>query len=205
MAKAVSKEIQQIIKDFGLNPDPNASDSCIWDCHDTWVMYHKYIEQAAATVGIETNLKQVLVATDNTVALVVEGTNGDRHEWATGEASPKNNKNAYPWAMAEKRAKDRVILKLIGLTGHIYSDVDIADKNAVNKNGKPAPFDEIDPWDEWKDTAISSLSTCQDEESRQLWLTMYKDELKLCYTESKANGQLVNQKLESTKKALEGT
>ena len=31
-----------------------------------------------------------------------------------GECSPKNNKNAYPVAMAEKRAMSRVVLKLSG-------------------------------------------------------------------------------------------
>ena len=29
--------------------------------------------------------------------------------------------------MAEKRAKDRVILKLVGLAGHVYTDQDVAD------------------------------------------------------------------------------
>jgi hypothetical protein len=32
-----------------------------------------------------------------------------------GEVNPKNNRNAYPWAMAEKRALSRVVLKLSGL------------------------------------------------------------------------------------------
>jgi hypothetical protein len=32
----------------------------------------------------------------------------------------------YVWAMAEKRAKDRVILKLAGLYG-VYSDEEISD------------------------------------------------------------------------------
>jgi hypothetical protein len=33
-----------------------------------------------------------------------------------------NNKNAYPYAMAEKRAKDRVILKLLNAHGAVYSE-----------------------------------------------------------------------------------
>ena len=32
-----------------------------------------------------------------------------------GEVNPKNNRNAYPWAMAEKRALSRIVLKLSGL------------------------------------------------------------------------------------------
>ena len=44
------------------------------------------------------------------VAMCVVGHMGDKTEWATGEAAPYNNKNNYPFAMAEKRAKDRVNL-----------------------------------------------------------------------------------------------
>jgi hypothetical protein len=55
---------------------------------------------------------------------------GNRVEWATGEASPKNNKNGYPWAMAEKRAKDRVVLKLVGIHGLVYSEDEADDFKA---------------------------------------------------------------------------
>ena len=54
-------------------------------------------------------------------------------EWSFGEASPYNNKNGYPYAMAEKRAKDRVILKLIGMHGDTYSEDEADDF----KNSKP--------------------------------------------------------------------
>jgi len=67
--------------------------------------------------------------------MVVTGQMGDRLEWSVGEAAPANNKNAYPWAMAEKRAKDRVILKLIGLHGLAYSEEEADDF----KDSKPAP------------------------------------------------------------------
>ena len=56
------------------------------------------------------------------VSLLVTGTMGDKSEWSIGEASPSNNKNSYPYAMAEKRAKDRVILKLVGLHGDVYAE-----------------------------------------------------------------------------------
>ena len=35
-----------------------------------------------------------------------------------GEVNPKNNKNSYPWAMAEKRCLSRSVLKLAGLYAH---------------------------------------------------------------------------------------
>jgi len=57
------------------------------------------------------------------VAVVcVTGYLGDQSVWSFGEASPKNNKNAYCFSMAEKRAVDRVTLKLLGLHGEIYSE-----------------------------------------------------------------------------------
>ena len=49
---------------------------------------------------------------------MVMGHMGDKSEWSIGEVSPHpTSKNSYPYAMAEKRAKDRVILKLVGLHG----------------------------------------------------------------------------------------
>ena len=67
--------------------------------------------------------------------ILVTGHMGDDESaWSIGEASPKNTKQSYPWAMAEKRAKDRVILKLIGLSGHVYSEEEADDFKA----SKPA-------------------------------------------------------------------
>jgi len=40
---------------------------------------------------------------------------GDRSVMSFGEASPKNNSNAYPVAMAEKRAMSRAVLKIVGM------------------------------------------------------------------------------------------
>ena len=62
----------------------------------------------------------------------------DRSEWSYGEASDKNCKNKFPLAMAEKRAKDRVILKLVGLHGYVYSDDELEDTadNPMDKSGK---------------------------------------------------------------------
>ena len=65
---------------------------------------------------------------DNEVAIYVRGTTptiigGQMNQaWSIGEASSKNCTNEYRWAMAEKRAKDRVILKLLGVAGDMYSE-----------------------------------------------------------------------------------
>jgi hypothetical protein len=99
----------------------------IWEVHgSTWVVKHKALERVAAEVGItwdrpamiETNSK------DGIVAMCVFGKLGDRMEWSVGEASPKNCKNSYYYAMSEKRAKDRVILKLLTASGALYSEAE---------------------------------------------------------------------------------
>ena len=58
---------------------------------------------------------------DKYAVISVRGHFKDATEESIGEASPYNNKNSYPYAMAEKRAKDRVILKLLKLSGDVYS------------------------------------------------------------------------------------
>ncbi len=60
-------------------------------------------------------------------------------EWSIGEASPLNYRGSekmrlYPWAMAEKRAKDRVILKLVGLHGDLYSEDEIDNGPKANSD-----------------------------------------------------------------------
>lgn len=125
MAKPVAKHIADILKAYGLD-----SKEALWDCHGTWVMYHRYCEIIAAKAGIWFDPPHIVEAksADKIVALCVVGHMGDdRSEWSFGEAAPGNNKNAYPYAMAEKRAKDRVILKLVGLAGFVYSEEEADD------------------------------------------------------------------------------
>lgn len=119
MPKKLDPHLLDILTKY--EEDVNAA---IWDCHGTWVAYHAAVERIAAKAGVKFDMPQIIEArTDaKTVAIAVRGTMGDRAEWSFGEASPANNKNAYPYAMAEKRAKDRVVLKLVGLHGLVYSE-----------------------------------------------------------------------------------
>lgn len=118
MARKLDPQIGEALRQYGFGPE-----AC-WDCHGVWVVYHKALEQIAAKAGITFDYPQVLESNGaaKSVAICVSGTLKERTEWSVGEASPANNRNAYPWAMAEKRAKDRVILKLIGLHGFAYSE-----------------------------------------------------------------------------------
>lgn len=93
-----------------------------------YIAYHKALEDIAAHNGV-TFEQPTLIETDSSkaVSMVVTGRYEDKIEWSIGEASSVNyrtspNMDRYVWAMAEKRAKDRVILKLIGLHGDVYSE-----------------------------------------------------------------------------------
>lgn len=128
MARKLDETIGSVLRKYGYG-----ADAC-WDCHGVWVVYHKILEQIAAKAGVVFDPPSVLEAdgANRSVAICVTGRLGGRSEWSVGEAAPANNKNAYCWAMAEKRAKDRVILKLIGLHGLAYSEEE-ADTFKENK------------------------------------------------------------------------
>jgi hypothetical protein len=134
MSKKLDPRLLEILKQYGEN-----AEEALWDCHGTWVAYHKAIERIAAKAGITFDMPQIIEADSaaKTVAIAVRGKIDDlqRSEWSFGEAAPSNNKNAYPYAMAEKRAKDRVVLKLVGLHGLVYSEEESDDF----KPQKPAP------------------------------------------------------------------
>lgn len=101
----------------------------IWQVRPgAFAIKHVAVERAGAKAGVKFDRPAMLEhdSASGIVAMVVFGSLGDRNEWSTGEASPKNSKNSYPYAMAEKRARDRVILKLLtandDLGAAIYSD-----------------------------------------------------------------------------------
>lgn len=114
--------VKNILNELKFNPD-----DCLWNKHNAVCMKHKYIEIAGQNKGviiesldeIEKNSKEGVVAIKCIASL-----NGNR-VITYGEATPKNNTNAYPYAMAEKRAIDRAVLKLIGIHGFVYSEDEV--------------------------------------------------------------------------------
>jgi hypothetical protein len=122
------------------HPNPKGA---VWDCHGKWIAYHAALEEIARNAKITFDAPVVLEADgqNKCAALCVTGRMGAIAEWSIGEAAPANNKNGYPFAMAEKRAKDRVILKLIGLHGEVYSEEEADDfkKGPAPEPEKPAP------------------------------------------------------------------
>ena len=115
--KPLDPIVNEILQRYNLD-----ARECLWNAHGAWVMYHRYLEQVAAKAGITFSEPRVVVADGANVSIIAFGSLGDRAEWTFGEASPDNNRNAYPWAMAEKRCKDRLVLKLLGLHGFVYSE-----------------------------------------------------------------------------------
>ena len=132
--KGIDPHTEEILKKFNLDPK-----ECLWDCHGTWILLHKWVVVIGQRAGVLLDTPRIIEsnAEKKIVVIQVAGQLGEGDDapcaWSFGEASPQNNKNAYPFAMAEKRAKDRVILELVGLAGHVYTDQDIPDM----KNGKP--------------------------------------------------------------------
>ena len=120
----------QIGEVLGRYGEPFAGN--VWRVQGTAVIYHKALERIAGTAGITFDPPTVLRAERDEAVILVTGhlTAGERHlvEWSIGEALVNVNyrvsgkQAAYVYAMAEKRAKDRVILKLIGLHGLVYSE-----------------------------------------------------------------------------------
>lgn len=87
-----------------------------------WAVKHFACERIAARNGIVFDEPKPLMVAADFVALCVTGRLGDLVEWSVGEASSATSHNKYYCAMAEKRAKDRVILKLIGVHGQVYAE-----------------------------------------------------------------------------------
>lgn len=118
---------------------------------DTWkvqgkpVIRHSALERLAAGCSISFDAPKVLRSESDECVIVVTGRMGDKAEWSIGEARiglnyrVSGNQAGYPYAMAEKRAKDRVIIKLVGLHG-VYSSEESDDfRDAPKDDARPAP------------------------------------------------------------------
>ena len=151
----------------------------IWEVQGTPVVKHKDVERLGAAMGIKWAMPQIIRSEPYEAVILVSGTVGDKMEWSFGEAkimemigtgsknqwgkeikAPKDgcfgnyivtgSQAAYPYAMSEKRAKDRVILKLADLHGDAYSSEE-ADDFKDNRQDRQvdskstATNDNIDP------------------------------------------------------------
>jgi hypothetical protein len=117
------KQIADILAKYG---EPIAGN--IWRVQGQAVIYHKALERIAAQAKIQFDTPVIVRAERDEAVILVTGRMAERAEWSIGEALIGTNyrvsgkQAAYVYAMAEKRAKDRVILKLIELHGLVYSE-----------------------------------------------------------------------------------
>ncbi|KAB0680394.1 trna delta -isopentenylpyrophosphate transferase [Aureimonas leprariae] len=125
---AADKQISDILAKYG---EPFAGN--IWRVQGNAVIYHKALERIAAQAKITYDMPTILRSERDEAVILVTGHMGERSEWSIGEALIDVNyrvsgrQAAYVYAMAEKRAKDRVILKLIELHGLVYSEEEADD------------------------------------------------------------------------------
>jgi hypothetical protein len=119
------RQIADILAKYGEPFEGN-----VWRVQGTAVIYHKALERIAVRAKITFGPPSFLRAERDEAVILVSGSNGERDEWSIGEALVGVNyrvsgkQAAYVYAMAEKRAKDRVILKLINLHGLAYSEAE---------------------------------------------------------------------------------
>ena len=160
--RTADKQIADILVRYG---EPFGGN--VWRVQGTAVIYHKTLERIAAQAGIVFEPPTIIRAERDEAVLLVTGRlpgtkagakqNADRIEWSMGEALVNVNyrvsgkQAAYVYAMAEKRGKDRVILKLIELHGLVYSEEEadefraqLPSVRAVDEDFEESPaFDEI--------------------------------------------------------------
>ncbi len=156
--RTADKQIADILIRYG---EPFAGN--VWRVQGTAVIYHKTLERIAAQAQMRFEAPTIIRAERDEAVILVGGhipgakPGEERVEWSIGEALINVNyrvsgkQAAYVYAMAEKRAKDRVILKLIELHGLVYSEEE-ADEfrqghpgivRMVNEDDEPPAFDEV--------------------------------------------------------------
>ena len=168
MPKPPSKEIMDFMAKYEIDSDE------IWEVHgNSWCIKHKALERAGAIAGIVWERPEIIEKDSGSgiVSMCVIGRLGDRTEWSIGEAAPKNNKNAYPYAMAEKRGKDRVILKLLNTHGYLYSEAEF------EADEKPAVLAKKDAKEVYAKLQNESRA-CQSREQLRTWMTGNVDRIK---------------------------
>ena len=128
--------VEKVLKDLKFTPK-----EALWEKHNVLCMKHRFIEIAGQSKGVVIDsLDEVEKDSNNgVVAIKCTASLGKAKVITYGEASPKNNKNAYPFAMAEKRAYDRCVLKLLGLHGFVYSEDEMPEEKI--QKGKASKLD----------------------------------------------------------------
>jgi len=157
------KKIAEVLAKFG---EPMAGN--VWRVQGTVVIYHKALERIAAQAKIQFETPTIVRAERDEAVILVTGRMGERVEWSIGEAligvnyRVSGKQAAYVYAMAEKRAKDRVILKLIELHGLVYSEEEADEfKNSRPVHGEQQA--EVEKTDKTKVEVVGADGTVEAE------------------------------------------
>jgi len=150
----IDEKIKKILEQFKINPA-----KALWDCHGTQIMYHRYIEEIGASAGVQVIKYETIKADESTAIVKCHARLGKVDQFSYGECSPRNSKNAYPVAMAEKRAFDRCVLKLVGLHGHVYAISEMPDEENISKkmNHQNNSVPKVQPKTNGKHESIDNL------------------------------------------------
>ena len=151
----INEKLSKLLKEVGEVVDLKDRSSAVWSLpqnQNVLIVKHKALEKISAHLGMWFDPPKIIESDTEkkVVSLVVQGYiddgKGKNTAWSIGEVSPDNYKtyakqSTYPFAMAEKRAIDRVILKLLGVHGDFYSQAEIDEAETPNKgtSDKPAP------------------------------------------------------------------
>ena len=117
--------IKEIAEKYKLKTNQsNMDENDFWKHKQSgkWIIKHSACEKIANIEGIIIAPPQILNSEQSFVRMIVSGKLGEKMEWSIGEADTKNSQGFYQGMICEKRAKDRVILKLIQASEeNIYS------------------------------------------------------------------------------------
>jgi hypothetical protein len=139
-------KIREVLERYGETYDTRKGGT-VWEVQGTPVISHKTLERIAAQAKIVFDMPTILRCERDEAVILVAGTLGERREWSIGEALVNVNyrvsgkQAAYVFAMAEKRSKDRVILKLVELHGLAYSEEEADDFKQQHSTPAAIPAD----------------------------------------------------------------
>ena len=125
----------QLINDFKTKYQLSGED--FWQLKvggkQQWIIKHNAMERVALAEKMQWWLEVLSFAPDVVVkATVFQPSTGNKME-SLGEASAKTTKQSFLYAMAEKRAVDRCVLKLLNAHAYLYTDADADEFKAEEK------------------------------------------------------------------------
>lgn len=190
----IRDELAEILSRYDIDPN---DESKLWECHGVLVLYHRAYEMIARIEQIRWEAPKILeactVGGEMSVAILAAAQSRDGiYEWSIGEASLANyqvsgRQQAYPYAMAEKRARDRVIAKLVGLSEYVYSEEEAEEfreaqpNRASERDSAPPPAIASPPaddgipksgaeWEIWEHALTAKIDECKAPgDLRRLW------------------------------------